>query len=132
MPAGLASRDTLRLQAGMPLYGHELTTEISPLHARLEWTSPSDKEADYVGRAALEAFAVNGTDSVLVGLAGHGRVARAGCRVRDKDGTVIGEVTSGVLSPTLGHPIALAYLPPTYDAEGSEVLALMSVAKCCR
>jgi aminomethyltransferase len=124
VPAGLASRDTLRLEAGMPLYGHELTTEISPLHARLEWAIPSDKEADYVGRAALETFAVNGTDSVLVGLAGNGRrAARAGCRVLDKDGTVIGEVTSGVLSPTLGHPIAMAYLPPRYDAEGTELLA---------
>lgn len=124
VPAGLASRDTLRLEAGMPLYGHELTTAVSPVHARLEWAIPSDKEADYVGRAALERLAADGTDSVLVGLAGQGRrAARAECRVLDTGGAPIGQVTSGVLSPTLGHPIALAYLPAAFDVEGTEVLA---------
>jgi aminomethyltransferase len=124
VPAGLASRDTLRLEAGMALYGHELTIETSPLNARLEWAIPSGKQADYVGRGALERIAAEGADPVLVGLAGEGRrAARAGCRVLDTGGTPIGEVTSGVLSPTLGYPIAMAYVPPAFDVEGMEILA---------
>ncbi|WP_197320197.1 glycine cleavage system aminomethyltransferase GcvT [Saccharomonospora sp. NB11] len=108
VPAGLACRDTLRLEAGMPLYGNELTPERTPFHANLGRIVKFDKPGDFVGRSALER--VGEPDVVLVGLRGEGRRApRHGYRVLDGDREV-GEVTSGALSPTLGYPIAMAYV----------------------
>lgn len=108
MPAGLAARDTLRLEAGMPLYGHELSEDVTPYEAGLGRVVNLDHE--FVGRDALAEVAVRPVERRLVGLAGVGRrAARAGSPVLS-GGSAIGEVTSGVLSPTLGHPIALAYL----------------------
>lgn len=122
MPCGLASRDTLRLEAGMPLYGHELTTAIKPSQAGLGRVVSFKKECDFVGRSALEGRDTS-ADRVLVGLAGQGRrAARSGYRVLDGAGADIGEVTSGVLSPTLGHPISLAYVDPGYRDEGTELI----------
>ena len=114
-PCGLAARDSLRLEAGMPLYGHELHEGMTPFDAGLGAVVRLDKGA-FVGREALAARAgqegAEGT-SVLVALAGQGRrAARAGAPVLDKDGEVLGVVTSGLLSPTLGHPVALALLRP--------------------
>ncbi|MFD1720246.1 glycine cleavage system aminomethyltransferase GcvT [Amnibacterium endophyticum] len=107
VPAGLAARDTLRLEAGMPLYGHELTTLTRPHQAGLGRLVRPAKAADYVGREAVE-HASGGR--VLVGLAAEGRRApRAEYPVLAGDREV-GVVTSGVLSPTLGTPIAMAYL----------------------
>lgn len=102
---GLAARDTLRLEAGMPLYGNELTDRSTPYDVGLGRLV--DLDHDFVGRDALqERSRVAGAS--LIGLRGEGRrAARAGARVY-LDETLIGEVTSGVLSPTLGHPIALA------------------------
>ncbi|GAA5199488.1 glycine cleavage system aminomethyltransferase GcvT [Rugosimonospora acidiphila] len=122
-PVGLAARDTLRLEAGMPLYGNELTVDVTPLHAGLGWAVPADKAADYVGRKALEEYRQSGTPSVLVGLEGTGRrAARAGNPVVDPEsGAAVGRVTSGVLSPTLGHPIAMAYVPPALAEPGTPV-----------
>lgn len=109
VPAGLAARDTLRLEAGMALYGHELTTATTPFDVGL--TRVVHLDHDFVGREALERRAQEPSPRHLVGLAGTGRrAARAGCTVLGTDGTVLGAVTSGVLSPTLGHPIALAHL----------------------
>ncbi|RIX30917.1 glycine cleavage system aminomethyltransferase GcvT [Amnibacterium setariae] len=109
VPAGLAARDTLRLEAGMPLYGHELTPLTTPQQAGLGRLVRRDKAADYVGRAAVEAPEAEG-ERVLVGLAAEGRrAARAGYPVLAGDREV-GVVTSGVLSPTLGHPVAMAYV----------------------
>jgi len=119
VPAGLAARDTLRLEAGMPLYGHELGLDILPAQAGLGRTVAVDKD-DFVGKAALETV-VAGDAPVLVGLVSEGRRAgRAGYPVRHGDQTV-GEVSSGALSPTLGHPIALAFVPPALAAEGTEL-----------
>ncbi|GAA2748953.1 glycine cleavage system aminomethyltransferase GcvT [Amnibacterium kyonggiense] len=118
VPAGLAARDTLRLEAGMPLYGHELTALTTPQQAGLGRLVRAEKAADYVGRAAVESPDAAGT-RVLVGLQAEGRRAgRAGYRVLaldpDPDGSgpgrEVGVVTSGALSPTLGHPIAMAYV----------------------
>ncbi|WP_128773418.1 glycine cleavage system aminomethyltransferase GcvT [Actinomyces oricola] len=114
-PCGLAARDSLRLEAGMPLYGHELSAELTPFDASLGSVVALSKP-DFVGRPALVARAEHqgrpGT-RVLVALAGEGRrAARAGCPVVGADGTELGVVTSGLLSPTLGHPIALALLAP--------------------
>lgn len=111
LPAGLACRDTLRLEAGMHLYGNELSTAVTPFEANLGRLVKFDKPGDFVGRAALEKLAERGEpERVLVGLRGSGRRApRAGYRVLHEERDV-GEVTSGVLSPTLGYPIAMAYV----------------------
>lgn len=118
IPAGLASRDTLRLEAGMPLYGHELSRDILPAQAGLARVVHFTKEGDFVGRAAAEAGPAEGA-RVLVGLTSEGRRAgRAGYAVVDGD-TVVGEITSGALSPTLGHPIAMGFVDPQYSEPGT-------------
>lgn len=124
VPAGLAARDTLRLEAGMPLYGHELSLDTQPSQAGLGRVVVSAKE-HFVGKAALSA-AAESTEAaqapVLVGLVAEGkRAGRAGYAVVDEDGSVLGEITSGALSPTLGHPIAMAYVKPSSAEEGTAV-----------
>ncbi|RWZ49662.1 glycine cleavage system aminomethyltransferase GcvT [Labedella phragmitis] len=121
VPAGLACRDTLRLEAGMPLYGHELGTDLLPEQAGLGRVVALAKDVDFPGRAAVEAGAPEGA-RVLVGLVAEGRRAgRAGYAVVATDGTPVGEITSGALSPTLGHPIALAYVDPDSSAVGTQL-----------
>jgi aminomethyltransferase len=116
-PAGLSARDTLRLEAGMPLYGNELTTETTPYDAGLGRTVKFDKPGDFVGRAALAARADTPPGRTLVGLVAQGRrVPRHGYDVVTPDGTPCGVVTSGAPSPTLGKPIAMAYI----DADHAE------------
>ncbi|WP_330235370.1 glycine cleavage system aminomethyltransferase GcvT [Streptomyces sp. NBC_00566] len=122
VPCGLSCRDTLRLEAGMPLYGHELTTELTPFDAGLGRVVKFGKEGDFVGREALAKAAERAEAQpprVLVGLIAEGRrVPRAGYAVV-ADGTVIGEVTSGAPSPTLGKPLAIAYVDAAHAAPGS-------------
>jgi aminomethyltransferase len=126
VPAGLASRDTLRLEAGMPLYGHELTTETYPAQAGLGRVVNLAKEVDFVGRNASE-LGPDASAPVLVGLMGHGkRAARAGYPVYAADSTTggdeaIGVITSGALSPTVGVPIAMAYVSPRFARPGTEL-----------
>ncbi|HEV2781023.1 MAG TPA: glycine cleavage system aminomethyltransferase GcvT [Actinophytocola sp.] len=121
-PAGLACRDTLRLEAGMALYGNELTVRTNPFEAGLGRVVKFDKPADFVGRAALEAKRGAAVTSTLVGLVGTGRRApRHGYPVLDADGGQVGTVTSGALSPTLGHPIAMAYVPPALSEPGTKL-----------
>jgi len=118
-PAGLGARDTLRLEAGLPLHGHELGAGITPLQAGLGWVVRFDK-GDFRGKAPLEAERDRGVARRLRGLATDGRqIPREGQAV-SRDGVVVGEVTSGNFSPTLGHGIALAFLPPDM-AEGDTV-----------
>ncbi len=110
-PAGLGARDTLRLEAGLPLHGHELGPGITPLQAGLGWVVRWEK-GDFRGRAALEAEREAGPWRRLRGLlAEKGRPPRDGCTVRRGD-TVVGTVTSGNFSPVLGQGIALAFLAP--------------------
>ncbi len=118
VPCGLACRDTLRLEAGMPLYGHELDLATRPDQAGLARSVALSKPGDFVGRAAIQQGTP--TDApVLVGLVGDGkRAARAGYEIFSGDARV-GEVTSGALSPTLGYPIALAYVDPSVGAVGT-------------
>jgi aminomethyltransferase len=112
VPAGLAARDTLRLEAGMPLYGNELGPEVTPFDAGLGRVVVFDKPGDFVGRAALAERAQATPSRMLVGLTGGSRrVPRHGYRVL-WDGQPRGAVTSGAPSPTLGVPIAMAYLDP--------------------
>ena len=118
-PAGLGARDTLRLEAGLPLHGHELGPGITPLQAGLGWVVRWDK-GDFRGREPLLAEKERGVARRLRGLVVEGRqIPRAGCAVAI-DGTVVGEVTSGNFSPVLGHGIALAFLPPDV-ADGTAV-----------
>ena len=112
VPAGLAARDTLRLEAGMPLYGNELSDQVTPFDAGLGRVVVFDKPDDFVGRAALADRAQAPPRRVLTGLiAGSRRVPRHGYPVT-WDGVSCGTVTSGAPSPTLGVPIAMAYLEP--------------------
>jgi aminomethyltransferase len=118
--AGLAARDTLRLEAGMPLYGNELGPDITPYDAGLGRVVKLDKPGDFVGRAALQRRAQAGPGRELVGLAGRSRrVPRHGYDVL-WDGTACGNVTSGAPSPTLGRPIAMAYLTPDVARKARE------------
>ncbi len=110
VPAGLAARDTLRLEAGMPLYGNELGPDLTPFEAGLGRVVKLDKPGDFVGRSALAARASSGPARRLVGLTIQSRrIPRHGYPVL-ADGVACGTVTSGAPSPTLGQPIAMAYL----------------------
>ena len=112
VPAGLAARDTLRLEAGMPLYGNELGPDVTPFEAGLGRVVKFDKPGEFVGREALAARASSGARRRLVGLTIQSRrIARHGYPVL-ADGQPFGTVTSGAPSPTLGVPIAMAYLEP--------------------
>ncbi|MFZ4812655.1 MAG: glycine cleavage T C-terminal barrel domain-containing protein, partial [Ilumatobacteraceae bacterium] len=111
-PAGLGARDTLRLEAGLPLHGHELGPGITPLQAGLGWVVGWDKP-DFRGKAALLAERDRGVARLLRGIATEGRrPPRADSVVLVGDRRV-GEVTSGNFSPVLGHGIALAFVEPT-------------------
>ncbi|MDT0593538.1 glycine cleavage system aminomethyltransferase GcvT [Glaciecola petra] len=109
-PCGLGARDTLRLEAGMNLYGQDMDETVSPLAANMAWTitwEPQDR--DFIGRKTLEAQRAQGTQK-LVGLVFKEKgVLRAGLKVKTKDGE--GVITSGTFSPTLGHSIAMARVP---------------------
>jgi len=128
-PAGLGARDTLRIEAGMPLYGHELDEETDPLSAGLKFAVSLNKDKTeqgpaiprFVGQDALEKIAADGPPKQLVGMKIDGkRTPRQGCQVQ-LDGKVIGTVTSGCMSPTLGIPIAMAYVTPGSAKEGDTV-----------
>lgn len=130
VPAGLAARDTLRLEAGMPLYGHELSRDVVPAQAGLGRVIPADKTG-FVGEAAKTP---RPGAPVLVGLTLEGRRAgREGYAVHLGNERV-GEITSGALSPTLGHPIAMAYVRPdaatssdlTIDVRGTRIPAAVT------
>ena len=118
-PAGLGARDTLRLEAGLPLHGHELGPGITPLQAGLGWVVGWDKD-DFRGREPLVAEKQRGIARKLRGIVAEGRrPPRAEQRVLI-DGIAVGEVTSGNFSPMIEHGIALAFLPPDV-VEGTAV-----------
>lgn len=111
-PCGLGARDTLRLEAGMNLYGSEMDEDTSPLQANMAWTiawQPEDR--DFIGRAALEAEKANGVSTKLVGLVLEERGVLRGHQKVVVEGVGEGEITSGTFSPTLGYSIALARVP---------------------
>jgi aminomethyltransferase len=115
--AGLGARDTLRLEAGMPLYGHELTEQTDPLSAGLGWAV--DLTKDFIGVEALRTIQQAGPKRKLVGLVLEGRrIARQGTSVL-ADGQVVGEVTSGTFGPTVQKSIAMAYVDASGAAEGT-------------
>lgn len=128
VPAGLSARDSLRLEAGMPLYGNELDRTTTPHDAglgrvvRLDKVDRDGTPLPFVGRDALEARAHATPARTLVGLQGlTRRAARHGYDVVTTGGTVVGTVTSGAPSPTLGHPVAMAYVTPEVAADGTDL-----------
>jgi aminomethyltransferase len=124
---GLGARDSLRLEAGFPLYGHELTREISPLTAGLGWTVKLDKESDFAGRSALAQEKKNGSaHKVLFFKTGDRRIIRPEAPVAGADGVAVGRVLSGTLSPMLSEAIGSALVetaaadkPLRVDVRGS-------------
>jgi aminomethyltransferase len=117
-PCGLGARDTLRLEAAMPLYGHELNEDVEPFQAGLGWAVKLDK-GDFLGRAALVQREKEKSRPQRVGLELESkRIAREGARVL-REGEPVGRVTSGTFSPTLAKAIAMAYLDPAYIAPGT-------------
>lgn len=117
-PCGLGARDTLRLEAAMPLYGHELSEEIDPFQAGLGWAVKMDK-GDFVGRDALLRRREDATLPRRVGLElASRRAAREGSAVL-RDGRTIGRVTSGTVTPTLNKAVAMAYVEPASTAAGT-------------
>ncbi|MGH7177790.1 MAG: glycine cleavage system aminomethyltransferase GcvT [Tepidisphaeraceae bacterium] len=118
-PAGLGARDTLRLEAGMPLYGHELNESIDPISAGLGWAVDLNK--DFIGVEPLRAITEQGPARKLVGLELRGRrIARQGAPVLSGD-SVIGEVTSGTFGPTVQRSIAMAYADVGSANEGTSL-----------
>ena len=118
-PAGLGARDTLRLEAGLPLHGNELGPGITPLQAGLDWVVGWDKPA-FRGKSAIEAERERGVSRTLVGISTDGRrPPRTGCAVLVGD-DVVGAVTSGNYSPMLEHGIAMAFVRPEFGV-GDEV-----------
>ncbi|MBA4065063.1 MAG: glycine cleavage system protein T [Isosphaera sp.] len=119
VPCGLGARDTLRLEAAMPLYGHELNETIDPIRAGLGWAVKLDK-GEFVGRAALQAAAAHGSKPVRVGLEVEGkRAAREGTSLTDAGGKPAGTVTSGSFCPWVDKSLAMAYVRPDLSAPGT-------------
>lgn len=121
--AGLGARDTLRLEAAMPLYGHELDETIDPISAGLQFAcSLKDQDRQFNGSAAIAEVLANGPQRVRVGIVPQGRrPAREGCPVLSSTGEPLGTITSGAPSPTLGHPIAMAYVDAASSTPGTAV-----------
>lgn len=110
-PCGLGARDTLRLEAAMALYGQDINDQTTPLEAGLGWLVHLEEKGDFIGRAVLEAQKQQGVARRLVGLTTQGRnIARHDYPILH-EGAPVGIVTSGTLSPTLGHPVAMGYVP---------------------
>ena len=121
-PAGLGARDTLRLEAGMALYGHEIDSTTTPWDAGLDWIVKLD-QGDFVGRDALVAARERGPERRLVGFEGIGRgIARQGHRLLDA-GRVVGSVTSGTFSPTFEKAIGMGYVEADRAEPGTELVA---------
>ena len=119
LPAGLGARDTLRLEAGLCLYGHELTEQISPLEADLGWSVRLKKGVDFVGRAALAQQKEAGVKRIRVGLAlREATIARADSVIWHGE-TPVGTLTSGTKSLTLGYPIGMGYVAPSFATPGT-------------
>ena len=120
MCVGLAARDTLRLEAAMPLYGHELSEDISPLQAGLEFAVKLE-DHEFVGREALLRLTKHGNFPRRIGLIGHGRRAPRDGYLICSAGRPIGRVSSGTHSPTLDRPIAMGFVDADFAVVGTEV-----------
>ena len=127
-PVGLGARDSLRLEAGLPLHGHDIDAGTTPVEAALTFAlSKSRKErADFAGADVILKQLADGAARVRVGLhVKEGAPAREGAEIADADGAVIGKITSGGPSPTLGHNIAMGYVPPAFAELGTTLKVLV-------
>lgn len=123
-PVGLGARDSLRLEAGLCLYGHDIDTTTSPVQAALEWSISKRRreEGGFPGAARIRQELIEGMTRRRVGLALEGKApAREGAEIANADGVVIGRVTSGGFAPSLGRPIAMGYVPPAFALVGTLV-----------
>ena len=125
-PAGLGARDTLRLEAGLCLYGHDIDTGTTPVEAALTWAiqkvrrPAGERAGGYPGAAVIESQLASGASTKRVGLVGLERTpVREGAAIVDEHGATIGRVTSGTLGPSVGTPVALAYVPAPMAAAGT-------------
>ncbi len=127
-PIGLGARDSLRLEAGLPLHGHDIDADTTPVEAALTFAlSKSRKEAaDFNGAETILKQLADGPARVRIGLhVKEGAPAREGAEIADMDGNVIGKITSGGPSPTLGHNIAMGYVPPAFAELGSDLKVIV-------
>ena len=127
-PAGLGARDTLRLEAGLCLYGHEIDTTTTPIEAGLTWAIQKvrrpggDRAGGYPGAATIERQLAHGTERKRAGLVGMERApVREGAAIVDDAGIAIGRVTSGTIGPSVGKPVALAYVPTALAVAGTKL-----------
>jgi aminomethyltransferase len=127
-PAGLGARDSLRLEAGLPLYGNDIDASRNPIEAGLGFAIGKRRKMgwDFLGGAAVRATHDNGPAELLVGLRAEGRaLVRAGTDLLDPAGTVVGRITSGTFSPSLDAPIALGYVRADLAGDGTAVTATL-------
>lgn len=127
-PIGLGARDSLRLEAGLPLYGHDVDETVSPVEAGLTFAvSKKRRDAgDFPGASRIMKELAEGPSRIRVGLkVAKGAPAREGAEIADADGTVIGVVTSGGFSPSLGVAIAMGYVPPAQSAVGTQLQVIV-------
>lgn len=125
---GLGARDTLRLEAGLSLYGQDLNTDISPIEAGLSWiiSKQRTEERSYIASNIIAAQKEQGTQQIRVGLKPSGRAPmRSGTELFDKNHNKIGFISSGGFSPSLNHPISMGYIHPDFKEDNTEVLALL-------
>jgi aminomethyltransferase len=122
-PIGLGARDSLRLEAGLPLYGHDLDETISPIEANLAFAVSQRRReaADFPGSDRILKEIAGGASRLRVGLLVEGAPAREGADILDVDGAVIGNITSGGFSPSLNRPIAMGFVPPALAAPGTRL-----------
>ena len=120
LPCGLAARDSLRFEPCLPLYGHEIEQDIDPVSARLSWAI-SFAKGDFIGRDALLKLKLEGTSHLLVGFEMVDRAVPRGEYLVAVDGVTVGEVTTGMKSPTTGRFVGLAYVPVSHAKTGSEI-----------
>jgi aminomethyltransferase len=124
LPIGLGARDSLRLEAGLCLYGHDMDDSIDPVEANLVWSmGKRRKEArDYPGAGRIDRHLQNGAGKKRVGLRPEGRApAREGTEIADKTGRVVGRVTSGGFGPSLNAPLAMGYVEKEFAANGTKL-----------
>ncbi|MGO8739901.1 glycine cleavage system aminomethyltransferase GcvT [Rhodoblastus sp.] len=123
-PIGLGARDSLRLEAGLCLYGHDIDTTTSPIEAGLVWSISKRRreQGGFPGAARIQKELAEGVTRRRVGIAPEGKApAREGAEIASPDGAVVGKVTSGGFSPSLGRPVAMGYVPPEFAREGTAV-----------
>lgn len=131
-PIGLGARDSLRLEAGLCLYGHDMNTDITPIEASLLWSISKSRRADgakaggFQGADSVLVQIANGADKKRVGFAVEGRgPVREGSEIVDGEGNTIGVVTSGTFGPTKGEPVAMGYVQTEFASVDTEVAALV-------